>query len=106
MTTNTNHPLTRLRGELRKIDADILKLVAKRLELSREVGEHKLRMNIPIKDYQVEKQVIETARQKGKELGVYPALAEDIAKTLIRYSVIKQDELAKSRSRVYAQTAE
>ena len=99
MTTNDIDSLTHLRSELRDLDTEILKLVAKRLELSREVGEYKLRMNIPIKDYQVEKQVIERAREKARELDVYPALAETIAKTLIHYSVLKQDELTKSRYR-------
>jgi chorismate mutase/prephenate dehydrogenase len=87
--------LDQLRSEISAIDEEILKLAARRLELSKRVGEYKQRFQMPIKDYQVEKQVIEKARQRAAQLAIYPSMAESLIKTLIHYSVLHQDELTR-----------
>ncbi len=81
------------RQEIRQIDAELLQLVARRMQLSLNIGQHKTKFNLPIKDFKVEKQIIERAREAAKSLGLYPALAEDLMSTLIHYSVLRQDEL-------------
>lgn len=81
------------RREIKEVDSDILRLVAKRMQLSLSIGAFKKSHNLPVKDYRVEKQVIEKARATAQTLGLYPILAEELMSTLIKYSVLKQDEL-------------
>ena len=85
--------LEQWRQSIRNIDSEILQLIADRMQLAEKVGLHKKRHQLPVKDYRVEKQIIERARTSAQQLGVYPNLAEDVMTTLIKYSVLKQDEL-------------
>src|SRR5690606_28100994 len=78
-------------------------LVARRLELARQIGKLKLDSGLPIKDYKVEKDVISRAATKARELGIYAQLGEELARLLIRYAVTAQDELgARTRRRAHA----
>lgn len=85
--------LSGLRKEIRKIDQQILELTAKRMQLARQVGEYKRRHNLPVKDYKVEKVILERASEMAKNLGIYQDLAQNILRTLIEYSVVEQDEI-------------
>lgn len=92
-----------LRQGIRDIDAQILELTAKRMEICRKVGEYKEEKNLPVKDYKVEKLILEKTRLQAKNLGIYPDLAESIIKNLIKYSVIEQDQIkSQKRSKVEA----
>ncbi len=92
-------PLDSIRADIRQLDDEILRLVGKRLELAREVGAVKRAKSLPIKDYRVEKDVIDRARIRGAELGVYPETAESVARLLIEHAVRAQDELHREASR-------
>lgn len=81
------------RREIKEVDVEILSLVARRMQLALNIGAYKKSRNMPVKDYRVEKQVIEKAREAAQALGLYPILAEELMTTLIKYSVLKQDEL-------------
>ena len=85
--------LSTLRHAISAVDDELLQLAAKRLDLARQVGEYKLRHGLAIKDYEVEKQIIERTRDRAKQHGIYTEMAESLVKTLIKYSVIAQDEL-------------
>jgi chorismate mutase/prephenate dehydrogenase len=85
------------RKEIRSTDAEILRLVARRMELALKIGAYKQEHQMPVKDFRVEKQIIEKARESAATLGVYPNLAEDLMTTLIKYSVLRQDELKRER---------
>lgn len=82
-----------LRSQIRDIDRQILELTSQRMELARQVGEYKARHRLPIKDYKVEKLILERATQLAADLGIYRDLAHTILKTLIEYSVVEQDEI-------------
>lgn len=84
-----------LREQIHKLDDEILQMVAKRMDLCRRVGEYKKKNKLPIKDYTVEKKIIEKARKKALDYNIYSDMAESIIKTLIEYSVLEQDELIK-----------
>jgi chorismate mutase/prephenate dehydrogenase len=101
MTEKPPRPLPDLRKEIRAIDDQIMRLVAQRLTLAREVGEAKLALDLPIKDFRVEKDVIEAARARAGELGVYPELAESLSKLLIGFAVAAQDEFHKEAKRTH-----
>lgn len=85
--------LDELREEIRDLDSQLLGLVAKRMDLARKVGHHKKQNKLPIKNYKVEKAIMERAEKAAKELGIYSALARSILSTLIEYSVLEQDEI-------------
>ena len=86
-------PLQGLRQAISAVDDELLRLAAKRLDLARQVGEYKLLHGLAIKDYEVEKQIIERTKERARQYGIYGEMAESLVKTLIKYSVIRQDEL-------------
>ena len=92
----TNSTLTKLRQDIATVDHEIFQLIEKRMKLCEEVGQVKIEENLPIKDYSVEKQIIERARSKARSMGIYEDLVEAIYLSLIKYSVIKQDELVRT----------
>ena len=92
----TDTRLAYLRKQIADTDKQILDLIKNRMDLCEQVGEHKVENKLPIKDYGVEKQIIEKARQKARDMDLYEDLVEAIYLTLIKYSVIKQDELVRT----------
>jgi len=61
--------LEKYRTKIDEIDCALLKLLAERLTISKEIGKHKKRNNISIQNKEREKQVITERIQKFKELG-------------------------------------
>ncbi len=84
--------LKTLRAEIGNLDDKILKLIARRITLAKKVGYFKLRNNLPIKDFKVEKEVVAKSRKTARGIGLYENMAEEVAKTLIHYSVLTQEE--------------
>ena len=75
--------LEALRRRIRTIDSALLALVAERMELAREVGAEKQAAGIPLRDYEVEKRVLERAGSAAAELGLAPEMAHDLMRQLI-----------------------
>ncbi len=89
----TQADLDHWRHSIRSIDAEILRLIGERMRHAERIGLHKKEQQLPVKDFRVEKQIIERARDTAIRIGVYPSLAEEVMTTLIKYSVLKQEEL-------------
>ena len=85
--------LDSLRKRIREIDAQILELASERMEVCRQVGEYKTIHKLPVKDYKVEKLIIERIRQGAKDLKISPDLAESLMKQLIKFSVLEQEDI-------------
>jgi chorismate mutase / prephenate dehydrogenase len=81
-----------LRQSLNEIDHQLLRLVAKRQELSREIARVKRDTGYPTRDYHREREVIMDARNAAAGLGVPPALAESLMRLLIRSSLTTQEQ--------------
>jgi len=81
-----------LRRRLSEIDRQLLKLVGERKALSGEVARVKRATGYPTRDYQREREVIEGARAAAVEVGVSPALAEELLRLLIRSSLTTQEQ--------------
>ena len=62
------------RQGIRDIDAKILELLAERMQLAQKIGSYKQKHNLPVKDFRVEKQIIEKSRDQAAQLGLYPSL--------------------------------
>lgn len=75
--------LDRLRRRIRNLDAAMLGLMAERMELAREVGQEKRTAGIPLRDFEVEKRVLERAAASAETLGLAPDLARTVMRQLV-----------------------
>jgi chorismate mutase/prephenate dehydrogenase len=90
--------LDELRTELASIDKELLRLAARRQAAAQEIGRLKRDAGVPVRDFRQERDVIERARASAAELGLAPALGEELILALIRESLTVQE-----RDRVAAQ---
>jgi len=97
--------LDKLRNEVRKVDDQLLNLMKRRIDLAKQIGHEKYQIGLPVKNFLVEKEVIEKSRRKAHEIGLYPTLAEELAKLQIRYAVLAQEE-HHQKSRTISQISE
>ena len=91
--------LDTLRSKIKETDVQILTLIRQRLDLAKEIGQLKFSSKIPVKDYKVEKEVLERNLAAGTDLGLYEPLTTEITKLLIRYAVLTQDEFQSKEKR-------
>jgi chorismate mutase / prephenate dehydrogenase len=84
--------LADLRNEVRRLDREILCLIGKRLCTSKRIGEAKSRLNLPIRDFKVEVEVLARARKAAEEFNFDPQLAEKVVEVLITSAVQTQVE--------------
>ncbi len=84
--------LDSLRAEIRRIDAEIVTLLGKRLRTARSIGQVKARAGLPIRDFQTEKEVRDRAAQLGRRVGIERDLVDALVGTLIEGSVRVQEE--------------
>lgn len=86
--------LDELRDEIRRTDEEIMLLSKKRLDLARQVGETKIAEGIPVRNRNVEKDVVSRYRRFAEENGMDPDKAEEICRALIQESVELQVSLS------------
>jgi chorismate mutase / prephenate dehydrogenase len=83
--------LDQLRQDLAAVDRQLLELIARRLDLASAIGSHKRQAGISTRDYAQEREVVERARAAARDLGVSPAVAEQLVMLLIRSSLTVQE---------------
>ena len=81
-----------LRRRINELDRQILELVGKRQETSREVARAKRSTGQATRDYNREREVLVAAREAAKQYGIAPQLAENILRLLIRSSLTTQEQ--------------
>lgn len=84
--------LEELRARIAEVDRRILRLVADRLALVREIGVAKRDAGLPVRSYGAEAEVMARYRDLARGLGVDDHLAERIAHQLIGAAVRLQEE--------------
>jgi chorismate mutase / prephenate dehydrogenase len=84
--------LEELRSRITELDRQILELVGRRQETSREIARAKRATGHATRDYNRERDVLLAARETGKASGVSPQLAENILRLLIRSSLTTQEQ--------------
>ena len=84
--------LDALRQRVTDIDRQLITLVAERKRVSGEVARVKRATGYPTRDFEREREVILGVRTMAAELGVSPALAEDLLRLLIRSSLTTQEQ--------------
>jgi chorismate mutase / prephenate dehydrogenase len=90
--TRDDVTLDDLRRRLNDIDRQLISLVAERKAISSEVARVKRATGHPTRDYEREREVILGVRGIASELGVSPALAEELLRLLIRSSLTTQEQ--------------
>lgn len=90
--------LGELRDELSGVDRQILELIATRQRIVGEIGRHKLTTGRATRDFEREKEVLQTARAYAESLGIDPGQAENVIRSLIQSSLTSQE-----RDRVVAE---
>lgn len=92
--------LDELRQRLSAVDRELIELVATRQRVVAEIGAHKIDSGVPTRDFEREREVLNSARQQAVALGLEADLAEEILRLLIRSSLTQQEQ-----TRVAAQTS-
>lgn len=85
--------LNTLREKIADIDYNIFKLISERCVLAKEVGNYKIENNIPIRNYQVEDQVIKRSRKLASTFSISRETAENIIKLIIIEAISVQKKL-------------
>ena len=88
--------LDQLRSEIEAVDTQLLELIAQRLELAVKVGQQKEEMGIPIRDWSVEKNVIDRAHHTAQKLKLPTEFVKSIMQLLIQESCASQEGLRDS----------
>ncbi len=94
--SESRDPLERHREEIRALDAEILRLVARRAGVAREIGQRKRDARIPLRDFDVESRVIDRLRRRAEELGLPGDVGCDLALFLIDKAVELQGPIVDS----------
>ena len=66
----TTSPLSRLREEIERVDTEIVRSIAERVRLAREVGEAKRSANMPTLDHTREAAVVRRAVSLARDAGL------------------------------------
>lgn len=75
------------RKQIQEIDGQIAALIARRLELAKQVGQAKEAAGLPIRDYAVEKMVLNRMAEQARSLQIDESVLRDIGLALIRGAV-------------------
>lgn len=95
--TGADAPLADLRAQIDEVDAQLVDLLARRLELVGEVGEVKGRHGLPIYAPERESAMIEAKRELAVEQGVPPDLVEDVLRRLMREAYAHEKNMGFTR---------
>ncbi len=83
--------LESLRNDLLAVDRRILQQIAERQRIVGEISRHKIATGRATRDFEREKEVLQTARSYARSLSVDPDLAEGVLRSLIRSSLTSQE---------------
>jgi len=78
--------LERLRKEIKDINLQILRLLAKRNKISKEIGRYKKSHNLKITDKKQEKEVFAKLRKEAGKLNLNLRFVDNIFKSIVKES--------------------
>ena len=76
--SKSSPPLTALRAELSALDASLIELLGRRMQLARRVGAEKRAAGLPTLDPRREAQVVTSAARLGRQAGLPEEAVRDI----------------------------
>ena len=87
--------LDELRDGIREKDLQIIKLIAERTELAKQIGEIKIGQGLPIRNVEVEKKVIGRYVEEGSKHGLSEGCMRSVASAAIQEAVDEESRLFK-----------
>jgi chorismate mutase/prephenate dehydrogenase len=84
--------LEKLRQRLDQVDSELLLLAKERQDIVGQIGAVKIAQGVPTRDYEREREVLKSARERAGAIGLEPELAEAILHLLIHSSLTRQEE--------------
>lgn len=93
----TVNPLLPLRDKINEIDAKLLELVAKRRQISTQVIQTKIEANIPVRDLERERSLINSLIHQGKDYHLDDILIKRLYQVIIEDSVLLQQKILQEK---------
>lgn len=90
---NDDQVLAALRGEIDDIDAELLQLLARRMNVSSQIGEYKKQKGLTVVQMQRWKQILADHLETGKELGLPKELLEKVFEAIHQASIQRQSSI-------------
>ena len=90
---STERDLAGLRGEIDDIDAELLQLLARRMEVSARIGEYKKQNNVTVVQMDRWKHVLDGLVATGRELGLSPILINKVFEAVHQASIERQTRI-------------
>ncbi len=87
--------LDELRDGIRQRDLEIIRLIAERTELAKQIGEIKIGQGLPIRNLEVEKKVIDRYIEEGSKHGLSEGCMRSMAAAAIQEAVDSESRLFK-----------
>ena len=84
--------IEQLRQQIDTLDSQMVEILAKRAEVTRQIGIYKSKVGLPVYVPSREAELLATRRQQGEQRGVSPDLVEDILRRVMRESYQTQNE--------------
>jgi len=78
--------LENLRKEIESVNICILKLLAKRNNVSKKIGTYKKKHNLSITDKKKEKEIFAKIKSQSKRLGLHERFVKDVFNKIIKES--------------------
>ncbi len=97
MSSEQQTKFNKVRDEIDQVDRELVELIARRLNLTQEVGKLKAALQLPLYDARREAVLISDKRALAEKRGISPELIEDLLRRVMRESYINQSQ---SRAKV------
>jgi chorismate mutase len=92
-TRQTTESLTELRRQIDQIDDDLLTVLAKRMRVSREIGQYKKEHNMPVLQTHRYDEILDKRLLQAEELGISSAFMKEILEAIHEESIRQQIEI-------------
>lgn len=79
--------LDNLRKQVDKVDEEILKLLGKRVEIVKKIGQLKKQQGKPVFDKKRWQQILESSLKKSEDLGLSKVFVKNILQKIHQYSL-------------------
>lgn len=92
-SSNVERDLAGLRGEIDDIDDELLQLLARRMEVSVQIGEYKKRNNVTVVQMDRWKKILADHVAAGEEMGLSPILINKVFEAIHQASIERQSDI-------------
>jgi chorismate mutase len=96
-TGNVERDLASLRSEIDDIDSDLLQLLARRMEVSAQIGEYKKHNNVTVVQMDRWKRILADHIATGEELGLDQEVVRAVFEAIHQASIRRQSEVMEKR---------